>query len=62
MLDIACGKSGYSSALLNVNLKFHFLECRISQGGGVWDLCSRQMIYTLSFWMSHLKNVYLLCK
>ena len=27
MLDIACGKSGHSSALLNVNLKFQFLEC-----------------------------------
>ena len=27
MLDIACGKSGHSSALLNVNLTFQFLEC-----------------------------------
>ena len=27
MLDIASGKSGHSSALLNVNLTFQFLEC-----------------------------------
>ena len=26
MLDIACGKSGHSSALLNVNLTFQFLD------------------------------------
>ena len=29
MLDIACGKSGHSSALLNVNWTFQFLECRV---------------------------------
>ena len=27
MLDIARGKSGHSSAFLNVNLTFQFLEC-----------------------------------
>ena len=29
MLDIACGKSGHSSTLLNVNLTSQVLECII---------------------------------
>ena len=38
MLDIACGKSDHSSALLNINLKFQLLECVcvcVWGGGGV---------------------------
>ena len=31
MLDIAFGKSGHSSARLNVNLTFQFLECTMPQ-------------------------------
>ena len=42
MLDIACGKSGHSSALLNVDITFQFLECRPSIGYKATPLISEQ--------------------
>ena len=35
-IHVACGKSGHSSALLNVNLTFQFLECKIIIKVSVW--------------------------
>ena len=57
MLDTACGKSGNSSALLNLNLTFQCLECIISpppRNLSNCDSCNMKLICFI--WVFHLTD------